>query len=372
MACSLLTKVRKNQLANRYLAIILMLLGLDLLHEFLINTHYIYWVPPLIGTTMQFDPLFGSLIYLYIRELTHPDLVPEHKMVAAHFLPALIYLIAMIPFYMLSFEEKLNFSQHGYALNKLTGLPNALLSYYVIFNIILYTIYLTLSFRLLAKHRKKISHYFSYREKITLNWLRYFLIICVLYWLFIIDYLSLSEITKPTMLILTLLTVVIIHYLGIQGILQPRIFKQYIQRKPCKSLGITVKNELTKYKKSALNAKTSQDILNRLTSITRNDKPYLNNTLSLPDLAEKVGVSHQHLSQVINEQLHMNFFDYINSYRISMAQKLIINPLPHTLTILDIAMEVGFNSKSSFYTAFKKQVQLTPVQYKKKMLEDGR
>ena len=61
----------------------------------------------------------------------------------------------------------------------------------------------------------------------------------------------------------------------------------------------------------------------------------------------------------------MNFFDFINSYRIEMAKELIINPLPHTRTILDIAMESAFNSKSAFYSAFKKQTGITPAEFKK-------
>lgn len=120
-----------------------------------------------------------------------------------------------------------------------------------------------------------------------------------------------------------------------------------------------------KYKKSALDSYMSTRILNRLTETMQQEKPYLKSNLTLPDLAKLVSTSPNYLSQVINEQLKMNFFDFINSYRIETAKDLIINPLPHTRTILDIAMESAFNSKSAFYKAFKKQMGITPAEFKK-------
>ena len=101
----------------------------------------------------------------------------------------------------------------------------------------------------------------------------------------------------------------------------------------------------------------------------KQQQPYLKSNLTLPDLARLVSTTPNYLSQVINAQLHMNFFDFINSYRIETAKNLIRNPLPHTRTILDIAMESAFNSKSAFYTAFKKQMGITPVEYKRGFAE---
>ncbi len=120
-----------------------------------------------------------------------------------------------------------------------------------------------------------------------------------------------------------------------------------------------------KYRKSALDGDMSARILKRLTETMEREKPYLESNLTLPDLAKRVSTTPNYLSQVINEQLQMNFFDFINSYRIETAKDLIINPLPHTRTILDIAMESAFNSKSAFYSAFKKQMGITPAEFKK-------
>ena len=92
---------------------------------------------------------------------------------------------------------------------------------------------------------------------------------------------------------------------------------------------------------------------------------YLDANLSLPKLAKHIHTSPNYISQTLNETLATNFFDYVNHKRIVAAQKLL---LESELTVLDIAMQVGFNSKSAFYSAFKKHTQLTPSSYKKQNL----
>ena len=165
-------------------------------------------------------------------------------------------------------------------------------------------------------------------------------------------------------------SVLFVFYLGTMGLLQQRIYSsdQALSKEPSPQEDINVANTPDgKYKKSAVTEEMSSRILKRLTDTMQEEKPYLNNTLTLPELAEMLSTPPNYLSQVINEQLQMNFFDYVNSYRIETAKNLIINPLPHTLTILDIAMESAFNSKSAFYSAFKKQVGITPAAFKKSL-----
>ncbi|WP_394390800.1 helix-turn-helix domain-containing protein [Shewanella woodyi] len=79
-------------------------------------------------------------------------------------------------------------------------------------------------------------------------------------------------------------------------------------------------------------------------------------------LASQLKLSTHHLSQIINQQTQGNYFDLINQYRIKDAQHLLINT---NMSIIDIAYEVGYNSKSSFYTEFKRRTQMTPNQFKK-------
>ncbi len=91
---------------------------------------------------------------------------------------------------------------------------------------------------------------------------------------------------------------------------------------------------------------------------------FLQSGLTLPRLAETVGCSVNHVSQVINAGFGVSFFDFINAYRIEHAKKLLDN-LDERGAVLNIAFSVGFNSNSAFYAAFKKHVGMTPTQYRR-------
>jgi len=97
------------------------------------------------------------------------------------------------------------------------------------------------------------------------------------------------------------------------------------------------------------------------------EKVYLDEDVSLQSLATKLSISTRNLSQVINEQLNMNFCDLINVYRIEEAKRIFSGPKQNNYSIMEIAFQVGFNSKASFYRAFKKHTGMTPSQYKEKL-----
>ena len=88
-------------------------------------------------------------------------------------------------------------------------------------------------------------------------------------------------------------------------------------------------------------------------------------SLSLNDLAGKLLMSPRILSQVINGSMNQNFFDFVNSYRIEEAKRILLDPSSQHKTILEILYEVGFNSKSVFHSAFKKHANTTPTQFRK-------
>ena len=91
-------------------------------------------------------------------------------------------------------------------------------------------------------------------------------------------------------------------------------------------------------------------------------KPFLDNSLTVKDLSDQLNMSEKHLSFLINKVLGKHFYDYINHYRIEEAKVLLKDKDLH---IQEIMYKVGFNSKSSFNTAFKKKTQKTPSQFRK-------
>jgi AraC-like DNA-binding protein len=96
------------------------------------------------------------------------------------------------------------------------------------------------------------------------------------------------------------------------------------------------------------------------------NKPYRDPELTLEQLATRLSLKPRVLSQVINEIIGQNFYNFINRYRIQEASRLLTNPKDKKITILEVLYEVGFNSKSSFNTLFKKYMGLTPTDFKKK------
>jgi AraC-like DNA-binding protein len=104
--------------------------------------------------------------------------------------------------------------------------------------------------------------------------------------------------------------------------------------------------------------------LNKPSILIAESKPYLNPELTLHDLSSQLKVSDRKLSILINAELGKSFFDLINSYRIEEAKKILRTSKDPKLTVLEIMYEVGFNSKSSFNTAFKKYTGSTPTAYR--------
>ena len=124
-----------------------------------------------------------------------------------------------------------------------------------------------------------------------------------------------------------------------------------------------------KYAKSGLDSEQLLDYQGRLQQIMQAQQVFLRSDMTLPKLAEAVNCSVNHLSQVINAGFGMNFFDYLNQYRIAYAKELLTKLDDQNSAILNIAFTVGFNSNSAFYDAFKKCVGQTPAQYRKAQLE---
>ena len=95
------------------------------------------------------------------------------------------------------------------------------------------------------------------------------------------------------------------------------------------------------------------------------DKLYLNSDLTLNDLADFIKISPNYVSQVINEELNQNFFDFVNAYRVEEARKQLTDPAKNHLSVLGIAEESGFKAKSTFNKVFKELTDTTPSQYRK-------
>lgn len=120
-----------------------------------------------------------------------------------------------------------------------------------------------------------------------------------------------------------------------------------------------------RYAKSGLSEEAMGRLLASLKCAMEEEQIYLDPDLSLPRLAEELGCSVNHLSQAINAGHSMSFFDYVNRFRVTEAARMLRQRDCQFPAILDVALSVGFNSTSTFYTAFKKATGETPARYRR-------
>lgn len=126
----------------------------------------------------------------------------------------------------------------------------------------------------------------------------------------------------------------------------------------------SIKKSIAKQNSGAPISKEKQQQIESLKVFMQTNEPYLNPSLNIQDLSEKLKMPVKDLSTLINLYMDKHFFDFINEYRIEKAKEILRDPLQKDLTILEILYKVGFNSKSSFSTSFKKHTGTTPTDYK--------
>ena len=125
---------------------------------------------------------------------------------------------------------------------------------------------------------------------------------------------------------------------------------------------------MPKYQKSSLSEEAKEQILVKIKKEMERNSYFTNNLASLSGLAKQINESSHHVSQVINEKMNKNFFELLAGYRVEFAQKLIREDREIKLTVEELAERVGYNSKSSFNTAFKKITSQTPSEFRENNL----
>ncbi|MGD2090203.1 MAG: two-component regulator propeller domain-containing protein [Candidatus Aminicenantes bacterium] len=121
------------------------------------------------------------------------------------------------------------------------------------------------------------------------------------------------------------------------------------------------------YKHSTLNPIFAEECIKKLTRLMEVEKIYHDDSISLQSLAEELSITHHQLSQMLNEKLNKSFSDFINTYRVEEAKKLLRDPKWADRKVISIAFEVGYNTKAAFYNVFKKYTNMTPTQYRQEV-----
>jgi AraC-like DNA-binding protein len=218
--------------------------------------------------------------------------------------------------------------------------------------------YIIASIVVLVRYRRTLRDLYSSIEKIDLSWCNLLLIAFATMWFldFLNWILGISHLSSPTSsywiyiasIFINLVFTLIVTY---KGLAQSAIF-----------LGI---QGTPKYAASRLEPSECDAIIRKLTALIETEKPYLSPSLSIEELSKKLNISVKNLSQAIHTGLNQNFYDFINTCRIEEIKKRIHDEQHKNFTLLAIALDSGFNSKSVFNAAFKKHTDMTPKEYKR-------
>jgi len=324
--------------------ILTMWMFLILLHQFFFYLYFtgdIYQFPFLLGIEAPLPLFHGVFLYLYACFLTNQ--LPERRsLFAVHFFPVTAMYVYLITFFILPSEQKIQIYQsHGAGYELFISIKRYAISLSGI-------VYVTWTAVLLRRHRKNIREQFSDLEKVSLQWLQFLTIGMGIIWLLVI--------VIGNDIVVFAGSALFVFLIGFFGIRQTDVF---------------LHNETTdggneqkkKYPKSGLTGEISQKLHRSLLELMSSEMLYRKSDLSISDLSSKLGVHPNYLSQIINEQEGKNFYDFVNTYRIEEFKKAIALPKNRQLTLLSIAYDCGFNSKSSFNRYFKKSTGKTPSEY---------
>lgn len=340
LAVSLSTSKRGSKTANRLLAALIAVVSIFIFGAVVRSAGYELIYPHLSRIHDPFTFLAGPLLFLYLRTLVKKWAFQKKDFL--HFLPFIVCLLYLFPYYFQSPESK-----YAAVLAEFES-PDFNAWYYVRSVLVITHVFVYLAFTmwmLFTNFRKtKI-------ERTVLTQIRFLAISCLILWIIAILRFAFDR-TSQTNLLVPLGVSIMIYGLG------------YIElRNPA---ALSEKEEVPKYNRSNLTAERSERYLKKLLHLMETEKPYIDSELNLQKLANALAIPPHYLSQTINEKLNQSFSEFINTYRVEEAKRRLLDPKMKHLSILAIAEDVGFNSKSSFNAVFKKQTNLTPSEFRKK------
>jgi AraC-like DNA-binding protein len=357
LAFFLLTVKTENKLANRLFAWFFIFSAIDL-SGFFIDA----------GTRNELNLeifrstacLFGMpLFYLFVLAVCYSDFRLKWKHVV-HLLPFLLINLVFIPRIYLS----TNIDKDSFAAT-LNQMPEIYLIQILIeFQ---YVFYIVSVFLILKKYREIYLENYADSSTATYKWL--FQITCVFLIAHsivalknVLRYSGFREIFLWTNVLVGAIALLITCWFIMKALNHPELFR-----------GVNSKLQLAKDILPAVEEKTASknvqddDISSQISTLKQymaEKEPFLDPSLTIQELANQIDIPVRELSVLINHHMDQHFFDFVNEYRIQKAMGILKDQSRSQLTVLEILYEVGFNSKSSFNTSFKKHTNLTPTAYR--------
>ncbi len=341
----ILFKKSANVLASRLMVGMLVPMVVSHIGYLAIRTDLINILPQLFGLPFGSVFLFGPLFYLYVRAVIDPDFRMTW-LSALHFLPYAVQFIMNIPFLLMDKALWIDFVREfmagqlqigGYATVVL-GLQNAHL-----------LVYLIGTFRWVRSQNERESNYFV-PVGVRMRWVKglifafaLFLLTVFLLYVFIVVRGKFDPLTNY---VYTAITTAIIYYVAFVFVLKPQIISPDFNQRYRSYMPFEGEN--------------GKIYIEKLQSLFDERKIFIDPDLKLSTVADCLGLPQHQVSKLINDKFGKSFTELVNEYRVREFMQRVNDPAFRSHSLLGIALDVGFSSKSSFNSAFKKITGKTP------------
>jgi len=226
-------------------------------------------------------------------------------------------------------------------------------------NLVQIVFYIAAMYRELDRYRKRLHDVCSFADRVDMRWMRALLGLISLHWIFVTSRscLALFSVNEPQLtaaldLFSISIFLVFTTALVVKGLAHVRHFP-----------GI---DEPVSPSGTAVGVDELEQCAERLVELMRCRRPHLDPSLSLEQLAAEIGVPPWQLSRTLNTVLGKNFFQFVNAHRIEEAKRRLADPTAGDLTMLRVLHDAGFNSKSTFNDAFKRDTGMTPSEFRRR------
>jgi AraC-like DNA-binding protein len=360
---------RRNRTANRLLAAATFAFSIDLATAVYHAAGLVPVFPHFFGAGYPLTFLYGPLIYLYAvsaadrsRRFTSRD--------ALHFLPFLAVVIAGLPIYLMSGADKIAL----YHQLEIGAQRPLLLQIADPLKYVSGVVYSAITIVFLRRHRERVKESYSSTEHVNLRWLLWLGAAAAFIWLMALALELLVSIGVTRFgsgdALVSLAIAVLVYLIGYMGLRQPEIFKyetaEYPVPAPVSAPEPVIEPEdaAPRYERSGLTERQAERLKNALIEVMDKERPWQDSDLTLADLATRLSTTPHKLSEVLNSQLGQSFYDFVNGYRVREVQRRIAAREARAVTMLSLAMDAGFASKSTFNQVFKKFTGQTPSDFR--------
>lgn len=361
--------------ANRFLTTLMAVYGIILLNLLLQDTGFHAHHPKLWLVLSGMPLLTGPLHYLYAQHLIHPERRFRGRD-WLHAMPFVAYKLTEIPL-LLGSDADMARILADFA-------PGTIPEHFFWFNwvtVVQGVWYMGVTLLLLLRHARGLEDVVSSAHHVRLTWLRNITLLALVAWvLFMTEYvLYLSGVGIADRFgISGIFGGVLVYVMGYLGLSRSEVLEAPAVVTSMTDLSayresadadtptqhVSAEGTAAAYAKSGLDDARAQEIAAQLRATLEKEHVYRDSGLTLPTLAERLEVSAHNLSEAINTQFGMNFFDLVNGFRVREVQERLTDAGARQFTILGVAFDAGFNSKTSFNTIFKKHTGMTPSQYR--------